>query len=127
MPHIIHTLHKWSLQTTSGLPPSFLTLNLTFMLCVLLLYINGVTYSLKTSPNDNLEKLFMPTSVFLRGFVRNLVPASPRPHFIGFSPSALERKQAVPIVEHDSLQLNLVNKLMQARDQFVTIGPNQLC
>ena len=43
------------------------------MLCVLILYISGGTYSLKSAPNDRFfEKLFMAILFSLRVFARNL-------------------------------------------------------
>ena len=47
------------------------------MLCVLILYISGGNYSLKSTPKDRLfKKLFMATLFILRVFARNL----PRGH-----------------------------------------------
>ena len=44
------------------------------MLCVLILYISGGTYSLKSTPNDKvIEKLFMAILFNLRAFARNLL------------------------------------------------------
>ena len=44
------------------------------MLCVLILYISGGTYSLKSTPNDRFfEKLFMTILFTLRVFARNLL------------------------------------------------------
>ena len=44
------------------------------MLCVLILYISGGTYSLKSTPNDRFfEKLFMAILFTLRVFARNLL------------------------------------------------------
>ena len=44
------------------------------MLCVLILYISGGTYSLKSTPNDRfLEKLFMAILFTLRVLARNLL------------------------------------------------------
>ena len=44
------------------------------MLCVLILYISGRTYSSKSTPNDRfLEKLFMAILFILRVFARNLL------------------------------------------------------
>ena len=43
------------------------------MLCVLIVYINGETYSLKSTPNDRFsEKLFMAILFTIRVFARNL-------------------------------------------------------
>ena len=47
------------------------------MLCVLILYISGGTYRLKSTPNDRLfEKIFMTILFTLRVFVRNLLRGS---------------------------------------------------
>ena len=43
------------------------------MLYVLILYISGGTYSLKSTPNDRFEKLFMAILFTLRVFARNLL------------------------------------------------------
>ena len=49
------------------------------MLCVLILYINGRTYSLKSTPNDRFfEKLFMAILFTLRVFARNLLRGNRR-------------------------------------------------
>ena len=49
------------------------------MLCVLILNISGVTYSLKSTPNDRFfEKLFMAILFTLRVFARNLLSGNRR-------------------------------------------------
>ena len=49
------------------------------MLCVLILYISGGTYSLKSTPNDKFfEKLFMAILFTLRVFARNLLRGNRR-------------------------------------------------
>ena len=49
------------------------------MLCVLILYINGGTYSLKSLPNDrSFKKLFMAILFTLRVFARNLLRGNRR-------------------------------------------------
>ena len=49
------------------------------MLCVLILYISGGTYSLKSTPNDRfVEKLFMAILFTLRVFARNLLRGNRR-------------------------------------------------
>ena len=51
----------------------------SLMLCVLILYISGGTYSLKSTPNDKLlEKLFMAILFTLRVFARNLLRGNRR-------------------------------------------------
>ena len=49
------------------------------MLCVLILYISGATYSLKSTPNDRFfEKLFMAILFTLRVLARNLLKGNRR-------------------------------------------------
>ena len=48
------------------------------MLCVLILYISGGTYSLKSTPNDRFEKLFTTILFTLRVFARNLLRGNRR-------------------------------------------------
>ena len=49
------------------------------MLCVLILYISGGTYSLQSAPNDRFfEKLFMEICFTLRVFARNLLRGNRR-------------------------------------------------
>ena len=46
----------------------------TYVVCVLILYISGGTYSLRSTPNDRFfEKLFMAILGILRVFARNLL------------------------------------------------------
>ena len=45
----------------------------TYVVCVNFLYIIGGTYSLKSTPNDRFEKLFMAILFILRVFARNLL------------------------------------------------------
>ena len=54
------------------------------MLCVLILYISGGTYSLKSTPNDRFfEKLFMAILFTLRNFARNLLRGNRRRNIFG--------------------------------------------
>ena len=48
------------------------------MLCVLILYITGGIYSLKSTPNDRFEKLFMAILFALRVVARNLLRGNRR-------------------------------------------------
>ena len=72
--HIQTYIHNWSLQTTlqSGLLIQFL---LPLMLCVLVLYISGGTYNLKSNPNDGFfEQLFQDNFILITEFFsRNLL------------------------------------------------------
>ena len=53
--------------------------HISLMLCVLILYVSGGTYSLKSTPNDRFfEKLFMPMLFTLRVFARNLLRGNRR-------------------------------------------------
>ena len=47
-------------------------------MCVNFLYISGGTYSLKSTPNDRFEKLFMAILFTLRIFARNLLRGNRR-------------------------------------------------
>ena len=67
------SIHTYLVITTlhSGLLTQFLT---PLRLCVLIFYINGGTYSLKSIPKDRLfEKLFMTILFTRRVFARNLL------------------------------------------------------
>ena len=68
----IHThIHNWSLQ--SFIPDYVTWLLISLMFCVLNLYMNGSTDSLKSAQNSRFFKNFFMTILFtLRVFVRNL-------------------------------------------------------
>ena len=67
-------------HTGSALQSALLTLFLTpLILCVLILYISGGTYSLKSIPNDRFFKRLFGAILFaLRVFARNLLRGNRR-------------------------------------------------
>ena len=80
--HKVHTflvkskyIHNWPLQPSSqDYWPSFSH----HLCCVLILYISGGTYSLKSTSNDRFEKLFMAILFTLKVFARNLLRGNRR-------------------------------------------------
>ena len=67
----------------SGLLTQFLT---PLMLCVLILYISGGTYSLKSTPNDRFfEKRFMAVLIYFQRFYhKSAEKKSPQKYFLCF-------------------------------------------
>ena len=55
------------------------------MLCVLILYISDGTYSLKSTPNDRFEKIFMEIFIYSQSFCQKSAERkSPKKYFSHF-------------------------------------------
>ena len=83
------------------------------MLCALILYISGGTYSLKSTPNDRFEKFFMAILFTLRVFARNLLRGNRRRNIFrisfwcltwGSNPGFSSNKPTHCLLDHDDFR-----------------------